>query len=172
MPSYNSDLKPLGSCKSKPLKKVKTNHLQMFFKIGSIKNFAIFTGKHLCWGLFLIKLQVWRSATFLKIDSDTGASCGYYKIFKNSFLIQHLWWLLLAVLPRCSKVEPILWFCGSMWFSFWSKTFTKHCTNNSALSWDKTISSMLELIYHMLSISKYVFSFDEKLAQSVALVAM
>ena len=30
----------------------------MFFKIGSIKNFAIFTGKHLCWGLFLIKLQV------------------------------------------------------------------------------------------------------------------
>ena len=29
----------------------------MFFKTGSIKNSAIFTGKHLCWGLFLIKLQ-------------------------------------------------------------------------------------------------------------------
>ena len=29
---------------------------KMFFKIGAIKNFAIFTGKHLCRSLFLIKL--------------------------------------------------------------------------------------------------------------------
>ena len=28
---------------------------QMFFKIGVPENFAIFTGKHLCWSLFLIK---------------------------------------------------------------------------------------------------------------------
>ena len=28
----------------------------MFFKIGILKNFVIFTGKHLCWSLFLIKL--------------------------------------------------------------------------------------------------------------------
>ena len=26
---------------------------------GVRKNFVIFTGKHLCWGLFLIKLQVY-----------------------------------------------------------------------------------------------------------------
>ena len=26
------------------------------FKIGVLKNFAIFTGKHLCWSLFLIEL--------------------------------------------------------------------------------------------------------------------
>ena len=25
----------------------------MFFKIGILKSFAIFTGKYLCWGLFL-----------------------------------------------------------------------------------------------------------------------
>ena len=31
--------------------------LQMFFKTGVLKNFAIPTGKHLCWSLFLIKLQ-------------------------------------------------------------------------------------------------------------------
>ena len=30
---------------------------QMFFKRGVLKNFAIFTEKHLCWKLFLIKLQ-------------------------------------------------------------------------------------------------------------------
>ena len=29
----------------------------MFFKIGALKNLAIFKGKHLCWSLFLIKLQ-------------------------------------------------------------------------------------------------------------------
>ena len=29
---------------------------QMFFKIGVLKNFVIFTGKHLCWSLLLIKL--------------------------------------------------------------------------------------------------------------------
>ena len=37
----------------------------MFFKIGLLKNFAIFTGKHLCWSL-LIKLQVWRPAKRLQ----------------------------------------------------------------------------------------------------------
>ena len=36
---------------------------QMFFKIGVLKNFAIFTWKHLCWSLFLTKLQTWRPAT-------------------------------------------------------------------------------------------------------------
>ena len=30
---------------------------QMFFKIGVLKNFAIFTGKHPWWSLFLIKLK-------------------------------------------------------------------------------------------------------------------
>ena len=33
---------------------------QMFFKIGALKNFAVFTGKHLCWSLFLMKLQAFR----------------------------------------------------------------------------------------------------------------
>ena len=34
----------------------KTSRSQMFFKIGVLKNFAIFIGKHLQWSLFLIKL--------------------------------------------------------------------------------------------------------------------
>ena len=29
-----------------------------YFKIGVLKNFAIFTGKHLHWNVFLIKLQM------------------------------------------------------------------------------------------------------------------
>ena len=35
----------------------RSSRTQMFFKTGFIRNFAIFTGKHLCWSLFLIKLQ-------------------------------------------------------------------------------------------------------------------
>ena len=42
----------------------------MFFKTG-ILNFVKFTGKKLCWSLFLIKLQAFRAATLLKRDSNT-----------------------------------------------------------------------------------------------------
>ena len=35
----------------------RSSHMQMFFKTGIIRDFAIFIGKHLCWSLFLIKLQ-------------------------------------------------------------------------------------------------------------------
>ena len=56
---------------------------QMFFNIGVLKNIPIFTGKHLCWSLFLIKLQAWRIY-----------SCEYFKIFKNSFIYRTL--LLVA----------------------------------------------------------------------------
>ena len=37
---------------------VRSCRSHMFFKIGVLKNFAIFTGKHLCWSLSLIELQV------------------------------------------------------------------------------------------------------------------
>ena len=32
--------------------KYRSSRSQMFFKIGLLKNFAIFKGKHLCWNLF------------------------------------------------------------------------------------------------------------------------
>ena len=44
----------------------------MFNKICVLKNFAKFTGKHLCWSLLLIQLQTFRPATLLKRDSNTG----------------------------------------------------------------------------------------------------
>ena len=36
----------------------------MVFKIGALKNFANFTGKHLCWRIVFIKLQAFRSNFF------------------------------------------------------------------------------------------------------------
>ena len=55
---------------------------QTFFKTGALKNFAIFTGKHLCWNLFLIKLQDWKYNTVFSYE--------YCKIFENSFFMDHL----------------------------------------------------------------------------------
>ena len=39
---------------------------EVFYKINVFKNFAKFTGKQLCWSLFLIKLKAWRPASLLK----------------------------------------------------------------------------------------------------------
>ena len=59
---------------------------------------------------------------------------------------------------------PVLWFRVSTCFRFWSKSFTKCCANNFLLSRDKTISSLLELIGHVLSISEYVLEKRELLS--------
>ena len=67
----------------------------MFFKIGALRNFAIFIGKHLCWSLFLIKLQAWRYHRCL-IDALTQVlTYEYCEIFKNSFFMEQLRWLFL-----------------------------------------------------------------------------
>ena len=82
------------------------------------KNFAIFTGKHLCWSLLLIVLRASRPATFLKRDSNTGKHLcwspflrklqvlkpanllkgEYCKIFKNIILVKICEQLLLQFL--------------------------------------------------------------------------
>ena len=45
----------------------RSSRLQMLYKISVLKNFAKFTGKHLCWSLFFRGLQL-----YLKNDTDTG----------------------------------------------------------------------------------------------------
>ena len=48
----------------------------MLCEKGALKNFANFTGKHLCWGLFLMELQTWRLATLSKRDTNIGVVLG------------------------------------------------------------------------------------------------
>ena len=81
----------------------------MFFKIGALKNFAIFTGKHVSWNLFLIKLQPWRCFPV-----------NIAKFLRTAFCIEHLWWLFLNFL---------LFFLESKWhlYSLCSKKWNlKH----------------------------------------------
>ena len=54
---------------------------------GVLKNFANFTGKHLCWSLFFKKLQAFRSEMLLKRDSYTGV---FLWNLRNSE--EHLFW--------------------------------------------------------------------------------
>ena len=58
----------------------------MFCKKGVFRNFAKFTGKHLCQSLFLSKVAGLRSATLLKKETQARVfSCEFYEISKNTF---------------------------------------------------------------------------------------
>ena len=58
----------------------------MFFKIGVLKNFAIFTEKHLRWSLFLRKLQAFRGlARQLMCFSVNIEKCLRALILKNIY---------------------------------------------------------------------------------------
>ena len=63
-----------------------SSHSQMLFKIGVLKDFAVFTGKHMCLSLFLIKLQAFGPATILNETPKQVFSCEYCEIVKNSFV--------------------------------------------------------------------------------------
>ena len=58
----------------------RSSYSQMFFKIDVLTNFANFTGKHLCWNHFLIKLQ-----RYWKLTSTQMFSCKICNIFINTF---------------------------------------------------------------------------------------
>ena len=64
----------------------------MIFEISSLKNFAIFTGKHLRWVLFLIKLQVFRhksctSNSLLTRDKTISFLLEYFRICFGKTLV-------------------------------------------------------------------------------------
>ena len=73
----------------------RSSRSHMFFRIGILKNLAIFTGRHLCWSLLLlIKLQAWSSS-----------------IFKSSSFCKHFPWLLLKFLAILLVLA---------WLNYWS----------------------------------------------------
>ena len=58
----------------------------MFFKIGILKNLAIFRGKYLCWSLFLIKLQVCDFLVNIAKSLKVRIHCG---IFLSQYFMKH-----------------------------------------------------------------------------------
>ena len=53
----------------------------------TLKNLANFTGKHLCWSLFLIKLRLQHKCFPVK----------FAKFLRTAFFTEHLRWLLLKL---------------------------------------------------------------------------
>ena len=70
-----------------------------------IRNFKIYTGKDLCWSLFLIKFQVFSLQFYQKRDSDTGVFLGNY--YEHVFLSNTSGRLLLEEPKILLKTVPI-----------------------------------------------------------------
>ena len=70
----------------------------MFFKIGVFKNFKIFTGKHLCWSLFLLRFQAFRQ------PAEVFCKKGVLKNFAN-FTEKHLCWSLFLIMFKASTLQ-------------------------------------------------------------------
>ena len=73
-----------------------------------LKNFAKFTGKHLCRSPFLIKSQT-SACNFIKKENLVQVfSCEFCKISQNTFFIGHLrttaFFLLLSTNLECLKI--------------------------------------------------------------------
>ena len=79
----------------------------MFFKIRALKNFANFTGKHLCWSLSLNIVAGQRTYNFIKKETPTKVfSCEICEIFRNTFFTENLQQMLLKkILLSRSKTK-------------------------------------------------------------------
>ena len=62
---------------------------------GVLKNFVIFTGKHLCWSLFLIKLQ---ACTFIEKRLQHSCFPLHVKKFLRTPILKNREWLVLIIL--------------------------------------------------------------------------
>ena len=79
----------------------RNSHQSCSVKKGVLKNFAIFTRKHLCWSIFLIKLQAISSATLLKTNSNRGVFLWILQNFRRTPILKNICkWLLLAMSPH------------------------------------------------------------------------
>ena len=68
------------------MRKKLQKHLQIFFKISVLRNFANFTGKHLFWSLFLIKMQIWRLVRDTCHEKETTEAIAVTQVFSCEIL--------------------------------------------------------------------------------------
>ena len=101
---------------------------QMFFKMDVLKNFANFIGKHLCWSLFLIKLQAWRPVGLQCYEEEIPTqlfTCEIWEIFKNTFFYRTSPVAASGhVIPKQEICSLKLWVPVKIWKK--SKNFGKH----------------------------------------------
>ena len=84
--------------------------MQMFFKIVDARNFAIFTGKHLCWSLFLIKNNFISTLSQKRLQYRWFLSCKNCEIFTNFFFYGTY---LVAIFVSLIKNYSMMGICRS-----------------------------------------------------------
>ena len=87
---------------------VRSSHRGYSVRKGALRNFAKFTGKHLCQSLFFNKVAVLRPAALLKRDSGAGvfgATCSIFHPSKKNAasILQEI----LSVVPSAKIVAEI-----------------------------------------------------------------
>ena len=83
----------------------RSSHRSCSVKKDALKSFAKFTGKHLCWSLFLNKVEGLRPATILKKTLTQVISCDYCEIFKNTYFKEHLRTAAFQYLISANQIE-------------------------------------------------------------------
>ena len=79
---------------------------EMFYKKAVLKNFAIFTVKHLCWCFFLIKLQAyWAFARIYFYMKISGCNKKKFRIIFFGFLELDILLRLLIEVWRMDKLS-------------------------------------------------------------------
>ena len=76
-------------------RKYRSSRPDVFCEKGVVKNFAKFTGKHLCLSLFFNKVAGAASNLLQKRLWHRCFPVNFVKFLRTLFLIEHLWWLLL-----------------------------------------------------------------------------
>ena len=80
----------------------------MFFKISVLKNFEIFSGKHLCWSAFFNKVTDLKYVTLLKKKCQHGFfPVNIAKFLRAAFYLKHLWWLVLKITSVMKWIKPL-----------------------------------------------------------------
>ena len=72
----------------------RSSHQRCSVRKGVLRNFAKFTGKHLCQSLFFNKVAGLRphACNFIEIETLAQVfSCEFREISKNTFLTEHVW---------------------------------------------------------------------------------
>ena len=82
----------------------RSSHQSCSIEKAVFKNFAIFTGKHLCWRLLLIDLWASSPATFFKRDSNAGV-VNIVKFLRTLILTKICEQLLLQLLPLTVNIS-------------------------------------------------------------------
>ena len=141
----------------------------------------MFTGKHLCWSLFLVKLYAFRPATLLKRALNTVVFRWMLgNMLKAAFYIEHLWWLHLNRLGfinfnqrwlNTKTVDQSMFFLKFLTFRFYQKSIIRTIENfykNQSRNFPKNfrwwfieilIETPTEMVHNLYRETTYIWEF-------------